>query len=89
MKIDCRTNNSPYEVVGYSGVTTPHYTGTTGKDTIDYLADQFTEEQFLGFMQGNIIKYATRLGRKDAAIKELVKIKDYTERTIKYLEDKQ
>lgn len=37
-------------------------------------------------MIGNIIKYATRTGRKDEEINELKKIVDYADRIISFLE---
>lgn len=60
-----------------SEVSTPnHYEGS--KDVIQYLnEDVFTREQFLGSMVFNIIKYTTRLGRKDDNYSELLKVFTY------------
>lgn len=53
-----------------------HYEGS--KDVIQYLnEDVFTREQFLGSMIFNIIKYTTRLGRKDDNYSELLKVFTY------------
>lgn len=57
-----------------------------GTDVIGFLESQFSYEAYKGFMVGNIIKYATRTGRKDEEINELKKIVDYADRIISFLE---
>ncbi|WP_320186692.1 DUF3310 domain-containing protein [Macrococcoides caseolyticum] len=57
-----------------------------GTDVIGFLESQFSYEAYKGFMIGNIIKYATRTGRKDEEINELKKIVDYADRIIGFLE---
>ena len=53
-----------------------HYNGEV--DVIQFLQEEyFTREQFVGSMVFNIVKYTTRLGRKDDTYKELVKIFTY------------
>ena len=56
-----------------------------GTDVIGFLESQFSYEAYKGFMIGNIIKYATRTGRKDEEINELKKIVDYADRIISFL----
>ncbi|WBF53785.1 DUF3310 domain-containing protein [Macrococcoides canis] len=56
-----------------------------GTDVIGFLESQFSYEAYKGFMIGNIIKYATRTGRKDEEINELKKIVDYADRMISFL----
>ncbi|UXR29854.1 DUF3310 domain-containing protein [Staphylococcus simulans] len=55
-----------------------HYSGQT--DVIEFTRQQFTQDEWIASMKFNIIKYATRLGRKDALDKELDKIIDYAQR---------
>lgn len=55
-----------------------HYSGQT--DVIEFTKQQFTQDEWIASMKFNIIKYATRLGRKDALDKELDKIIDYAQR---------
>lgn len=55
-----------------------HYSGQT--DVIEFTRQQFTKNEWIASMKFNIIKYATRLGRKDALEKELDKIIDYAQR---------
>lgn len=57
-----------------------------GTDVIGFLESQFSYEAYKGFMIGNIIKYATRTGRKDEEIHELKKIVDYADRMISFLQ---
>lgn len=64
-----------------------HYAPSgTGTDVIGFLENQFSYEAYKGFMVGNIIKYATRTGRKDEEIQELRKINDYANRMIQHLQ---
>lgn len=60
--------------------TPAHYKGKDGIDVIEFLRQQMTPQEFKGFMTGNIIKYATRLGRKDDEMKEVEKIEVYAKR---------
>lgn len=55
-----------------------HYSGQT--DVIEFTRQQFTKDEWIASIKFNIIKYATRLGRKDALDKELDKIIDYAQR---------
>lgn len=57
-----------------------HYQGTGDIDVIEFCRQHFTPEEFRGAMKFNLIKYPTRLGRKDALDKELDKIIDYAQR---------
>lgn len=57
-------------------------------DVIEFCEQHFNQEEIMGFYKFNIIKYATRLGRKDNEIREYEKILEYSKRAIKYLEKK-
>lgn len=66
-----------------------HYQSNTedGIDLIDFWHMQMTDEEFQGAMKSNLMKYSTRLGRKDDKVKELNKIIDYAERYRNYLQE--
>lgn len=64
----------------------PHYSGSEGVDMIAFIEQQWSKDAVRGFMAGNIVKYATRLGRKDEEVKELDKIIDYAQRYKDYLQ---
>ena len=52
-----------------------HYQGDV--QPIQLMRAQMSKEAFLGFLRGNIIKYTSRLGKKDDPIKETAKILQY------------
>lgn len=58
----------------------PRYKGDDGLDWIDEFARDNTIEDFRAAMRFTIGKYEKRLGKKDAASKELYKISDYYKR---------
>ncbi len=60
-----------------------HYEGEV--QPIELMQAQMTKEAFIGFLRGNIIKYAARLGKKDAPEKEAKKIQTYANWLVKVL----
>lgn len=66
-----------------------HYKGSENIDVIDFLYQQLPFEQFKGFMKGNMIKYPVRAGRKDDELADFKKARDYADRLIEKMEDKQ
>lgn len=56
-----------------------HYT-QGGIECIDAIESALTPAEFAGYLRGNIIKYAWRMGRKDAAAQEAGKLVWYGER---------
>ena len=52
-----------------------HYQGAV--QPIQLMQEQMTREAFMGFLRGNIIKYTSRLGKKDKEVKETAKILQY------------
>lgn len=63
-----------------------HY--QTDHQPIEVMQANMTGEELVGFLKGNIIKYACRCGRKDAALKEAQKIKRYAGWLVDVLEGK-
>lgn len=43
----------------------PHYT-KGGIETIDYIQAKLSPEEYSGYLRGNLLKYASRLGEKDS-----------------------
>ena len=64
-----------------------HYDGEV--QPIELMQAQMTREAFIGFLRGNIIKYATRLGKKDAPEKEAKKIQTYANWLVKVLNNQE
>lgn len=52
-----------------------HYKGAV--QPIQLMRAQMSKEEFMGFLRGNIIKYASRCGKKDIIIKETAKLLQY------------
>lgn len=64
----------------------PHY--DTSIQPIETMQANMTPDEFLGYLKGNIIKYACRCGRKDEPLKEAKKIKEYAGWLVDALEGK-
>lgn len=58
-----------------------------GIECIDYLKAKLTTEEFIGYLKGNCMKYLSRMGHKDAAVKEAGKAAWYANRLKKELSD--
>ena len=43
----------------------PHYT-KGGIETIDFIQAKLSPEEYRGYLRGNLLKYASRLGEKDS-----------------------
>jgi hypothetical protein len=56
-----------------------HYT-FGGIETIDYLEAKLSPEEFAGFCRGNVLKYVSRIGHKDADVIEIGKAIWYLEK---------
>lgn len=62
-----------------------HYENKNNKyDVIDFIKDYN-----INFNLGNVIKYISRLGKKDARLRELRKAMTYLQREIEYEEEQQ
>lgn len=63
--------------VGYEHVDhPPHYQGKV--EVIDYIQDKLSHDEYIGFLKGNVLKYVSRLGRKESD-------KDDTKKAMWYL----
>lgn len=65
--------------------TPKHYTGK--EDVISFLGNRMSDEAFTASMVFNIVKYTTRVGRKDSVKSELTKIHHYVTRLEEHLYD--
>lgn len=63
-----------------------HY--QTAHQPIEVMQANMTHAELIGFLKGNIIKYACRCGRKDDALKEADKIKRYAAWLVDVLQGK-
>ena len=63
-----------------------HYQGRI--QPIESMQSVMDEAQFFGYLQGNIIKYASRLGKKGPALTDARKIRQYAEWLVQAIEGK-
>jgi hypothetical protein len=54
-----------------------HYELWKDFEAIDIIKDVLTEEEYKGYLKGNILKYRLRTGFKGDASKDVEKSKDY------------
>lgn len=55
------------EAEKHAAVNHPSHYVDGGIDTIDFIEAKLTKEEFIGYLKGNAIKYASRIGKKDEA----------------------
>jgi len=63
-----------------------HYQGKI--ECIDYLKDKLNDDEFKGFLKGNILKYLSRAGKKDNELQDIKKAKWYLDYLINFTEEK-
>ena len=66
----------------------PHY--TKGIETIKIIRSKLSDEEYIGYLKGNILKYTTRLGLKgstDDILLDAGKISWYAEELKNYLNE--
>ena len=62
----------------------PHYTDG-GIETIDFIRAKLTREEYVGYLRGNILKYSSRLGKKDGMEQDAGKLAWYSQELTNYL----
>lgn len=68
-------------------VNHPSHYKTGQIECIDYMQDMLTEEEFRGYIKGNVLKYIAREKHKNGD-EDLRKAKWYLDRLVVSLEDK-
>lgn len=59
-----------------TAAASPHY-NSLPVQPLELMEAVLTREEFFGYLKGNMIKYAMRAGKKDAAQKDVTKYKQY------------
>lgn len=62
----------------------PHYTDG-GIETIDFIRAKLSRDEYIGYLKGNIIKYSSRLGKKDGMEQDAGKLAWYSQELTNYL----
>ena len=66
----------------------PDYYKSDGLSPMDAFKDGLIiREEYIGFIKGNVIKYVVRAGKKDNAVEDLLKAKDYIDFYLDLFED--
>ena len=63
-------------------VNNPSHYNQNGKETIELIKESLTEEEFSGYLRGNVLKYVCRYKHKGMPLKDLMKAKWYINRLI-------
>ncbi len=64
-----------------------HYKGNKGIETIDFIENVLTREEFIGYLRGNVIKYQSRANLKGRKEEDLKKAKWYSDKLVEVLEN--
>ena len=79
-------DNIPYLKPAPDNVTSPSHYINGNIETIDYLKDTLSKEQYEGFCRGNVLKYISRYPHKNG-VEDLNKAKTYLEWLIESVEE--
>lgn len=65
------------EETEFSGVVKPKHYDVCGMTAIDVIKHLLTDEEFKGFIVGNVLKYRLRAGKKGETLKDIAKANEY------------
>jgi hypothetical protein len=68
------TMKEALEILKTDMVNSPPHYKVGGIETIDYIQAKLTIEEFRGYLQGNILKYSSRMGYKGNASEDVGKL---------------
>ena len=80
------SDNVSYWIPATDNVTNPSHYINGNIETIDYLKDTLSKEQYEGFCRGNVLKYLSRYPHKNG-VEDLNKAKTYLEWLIESVEE--
>tara|TARA_A100001391_G_scaffold67085_1_gene42836 strand:- start:982 stop:1239 length:258 start_codon:yes stop_codon:yes gene_type:complete len=72
-----------YKAELMAAVNSPQHYTQGNMETIDMIKESLTEEEFSGYLKGNILKYVCRYKHKGMPLKDLMKSQWYLEKLIK------
>ena len=72
-----------YKAELLAAVNSPQHYTQGSKETIDMIKESLTEEEFSGYLKGNILKYVCRYKHKGMPLKDLMKSQWYLEKLVK------
>jgi hypothetical protein len=84
MEIDRENKNKPKpDMINHP----PHYT-QGGIETIEYIRAKLSPEEYVGYLRGNIFKYASRIGLKGESSEDSGKIEWYAKELNRFLNER-
>nr|DAW75690.1 MAG TPA: nucelotide kinase [Caudoviricetes sp.] len=69
--------DEPLETVVKDTTVNPSYYNHSAHQPIETMEANMSVQQFVGYLRGNIIKYACRMGKKETALKDARKLAQY------------
>jgi len=72
-----------YKAELVAAVNSPQHYTQGNMETIDMIKESLTEEEFSGYLKGNILKYVCRYKHKGMPLKDLMKSQWYLEKLVK------
>ena len=72
-----------YKAELMAAVNSPQHYTQGNMETIDMIKESLTEEEFSGYLKGNILKYVCRYKHKGMPLKDLMKSQWYLERLMR------
>ena len=76
-------NEKKYKAELIAAVNSPQHYTQGSMETIDMIKESLTEEEFSGYLKGNILKYVCRYKHQGMPLKDLMKSQWYLEKLIK------
>ena len=76
-------NEKKYKAELIAAVNSPQHYTQGSMETIDMIKESLTEEEFSGYLKGNILKYVCRYKHKGMPLKDLMKSQWYLEKLVK------
>jgi|TARA_Y100000052_G_C2939337_1_gene79566 hypothetical protein len=76
-------NEKKYLAQLQEAVNSPSHYTQGSMETIDMIKESLTEEEFSGYLKGNILKYVCRYKHKGMPLKDLMKSQWYLERLMR------
>ena len=72
-----------YKAELMAAVNSPQHYTQGNMETIDMIKEALTEEEFSGYLKGNILKYVCRYKHKGMPLKDLMKSQWYLDKLVK------
>ena len=69
-------------------VNNPEHYKAGGIETIDFIQAKLSDDEFIGYLKGNLFKYLSRAGKKNDEVQDLEKAQWYLRKLLEQKEKK-